>query len=111
MAIQARCACQGEVRSAMKCICFKFKCACGGDPRPADPLGLTIAQRNFVYLHRDYFVESWHSLFQGGMIRARTDKGRTATIMMQEVIELCSRGYMVTSHGNALLVTELGKQI
>lgn len=73
---------------------------------------MTPAQRRFLDLHKNHFVASWRSLFGGGMLRATTDKGATATLSRAEVQELIADGLMVVpTYGDMLVLTEEGKAI
>jgi len=70
---------------------------------------MTDAQRRFLDLHKHHFVASWRAVLGGGMVRATTDKGRTATLSVREIAELIAKGLMATTYGDALVLTEAGK--
>lgn len=74
-------------------------------------VSLTDSQLRFVRLHQRHFVEAWQGLLGGGMIRARTDRGVTATITKEEADGLIDAGILSTGWGGMFQLTEQGKQI
>lgn len=65
---------------------------------------------HFLRLHRDA-VEEWRHLFQGAMIRARTFRGKTATLARDAVQGLVDAGLMVPSYGGSFYLTDEGKRV
>lgn len=74
---------------------------------------MTPDQLAFIRLHQagSDWVEEWRHLFQGAMIRAKTVKGKTATIARDAVQALIDAGLMKPNHGGSFYVTEAGKLI
>lgn len=70
---------------------------------------LTDSKLRFVLLHQRHFVETWQALFGGAMVRARTDRGVTATLTEQEVHELVRDGIMTRGWGGMMHLTDAGK--
>ena len=57
------------------------------------------------------FVAEWRQLFQGAMIRARTDRGRTCTVTLGAIEELLAAGVIAPGYGGSFVLTETGKAI
>ncbi len=75
---------------------------------------MTPEQLHFVRLHQPTshdWVEAWQHLFQGAMIRARTCKGKTATLARDAVQALVDAGLMTPSYGGSFYLTDEGKRV
>lgn len=70
---------------------------------------LTNDQLRFLRLHQRHLVERTQAIFQGAMVRATTDRGRTATVRIDELEILLEAGVMAQAHGGAFTVTEQGR--
>lgn len=75
---------------------------------------MTPDQIAFIRLHQATshdWVEAWHHVFQGALIRARTVRGRTASLACDAVQSLIDKGLMVPGYGGSFVLTEEGKRI
>lgn len=70
---------------------------------------LSAGQLRFIRLHQRHFVERWQNVLGGGMIRATTNRGVTATISTTELDGLYAAGLMTAGHGIGLELTEMGQ--
>lgn len=74
-------------------------------------MNLTDPALRFIRLHQRHFVESWQALFGGGMVRAATDRGITATVRLDELEGLLAAGLLSQGHGGSFCLTEEGRRI
>jgi hypothetical protein len=75
---------------------------------------VTPDQLAFVRIHQATshdWVEAWHHVFQGALIRARTVRGKTASLARDAVQGLVDAGLMVPSYGGSFYLTEEGKRV
>lgn len=62
-------------------------------------MSLTHTQIRFLRLHQRHFVNTWKELFQGGMLRAATERGTTATVSALEALEMAEAGLITVEQG------------
>lgn len=74
---------------------------------------MTPDQLAFLRLHQvgSDWVEEWRHLFQGAMIRARTKRGKCATLARDAVQGLVDMGLMVPSYGGSFHLTDEGRRV
>lgn len=71
---------------------------------------MTTDQLRFIRLHQRYLVAETRELFQGAMVRARSDRGITATLRLDELEDLIAAGLVAPRNG-AFAVTEQGRAV
>jgi hypothetical protein len=65
----------------------------------------------FIRLHQRHLVERTEALFQGAMVRARSDRGVTATVTLGEVEGLIAAGLIAPGWGGSFQLTEMGREV
>jgi hypothetical protein len=75
-----------------------------------DPDALAFLRLHQVTSSSDY-VDEWRAIFQGAMIRAKTHRGKTATLARDAVQALVDAGLMQPSYGGTFYLTEEGKRV
>ena len=63
----------------------------------------------FLAIHAHHFVTSHRPCMGDHMLRATTDRGRTATLTATEVVALCEAGLMAPAGGYSVSITEAGR--
>ena len=77
---------------------------------PSPPLAPDALQ--LVYLmQRAAYIAKWQELFQGAVIRATTDRGRVATVRLEDIEALLAAGAIERAHGGSFVLTETGRAI
>lgn len=71
---------------------------------------LTISQQNFLRLHVKHAVEMWQWHFCGVQLRAHVGR-RRATIWIDELNDLITRGLMYRGLGATVYATSDGKAL
>lgn len=73
---------------------------------------LSSCQLRFLRLHqlRDAeYIEEWGHMFRHSMVRAMTNKGKTAAASRDEINEMVRIGLLRQGHGGSFHVTDLGR--
>ena len=71
---------------------------------------MTPSQSRFLSFHAKARPVQWRWHFLGTQLRATSERGKSVTLWREEVTELLGLGLLAASHGESVIVTDLGKE-
>lgn len=74
---------------------------------PLQPAQLELVRM----MQRCAYVAKWQEMFQGAMVRATTDRGRTCTVRLEDIESLLLAGVIERAWGGSFVLTETGKAL